>query len=219
MPLYIRESDRLWKNFLLYRFKHHENGRIINVKQIPNIYSTIKSILHSKIEAFYLHHTSHIFQKFKQYVKHKLNIPDNYKMQFKLKNYQLPSFEKLLDFWKQEINIDVKYLHFSVVLRRYINAFLNDVEIHLFQEYLYPIYFKDEQCQQSKWTVNDECPYKFDFSNVHQPVRIAHKQHQKFGGVQFLRLHAFDYVWKHIRFSIRYYVYLCSPYVYDWKSG
>lgn len=163
---------------------------------MPEIYKTIKSILHNKTESYYLHHTTHVFQKFKLYIKQNHKIPDYYRMQFKLKNYQLPGWDKLLGFWKDEIGIDVKYLHYSVVLRRYINAFLNDVEIYLFQEYLYPIYFQNERCLQYKWTSDDECPYKFDFTNPHQPVRIAHREHQKFGGVQFPKLHGFDYVWR-----------------------
>lgn len=150
--------------------------------------------MYNKTEAFYLHHTNQVFQKYKLFVKQDYGIPDYYKIQFKLKNYQLPDYKKMLKFWKEEINIDVKYLQFSTVLRRYINAFYNDVETYLFYEYLYPVYFQNPDCQGLKWTEDDICPYKFDLTNAQQPVRIAHTQNQKFGRVQFPQLHAFDYV-------------------------
>uniref|UniRef100_A0A8D9BKM7 Uncharacterized protein n=1 Tax=Cacopsylla melanoneura TaxID=428564 RepID=A0A8D9BKM7_9HEMI len=176
------------------RFKHHENEKLINIKQIPEIYNTIKSILYNKTEEYYIHQTAHVFQKFKLYMKQVHGIPDYYKMQFKLKNYQLPQYQQMVDFWKKEVAIDIRYLHFSTVLRRYIDAFYNDVETYLFHEYLLPMYFQNENSAKMKWTQDDGCPYKFDFSNPDRPVKVMHAQNRKFGRVEFPQLHAFDYI-------------------------
>lgn len=182
------------KHSVSFRFKHHENDRIINIKEIPEIYNSIKFTLRNKTEEFYIHHTAHVFQKFKLYVKQEHGIPDYYKLMFKLKDYQMPEYQQLLDFWTKEFTIDVKYLHYATVLRRYINAFYNDVERYLFHEYLYPVYFQNKNFKALKWTADEVCPYKFDFQNHERPVMIAHSQNKKFGKVEFPKVHAFDYV-------------------------